>query len=49
MGSGCDNLLGMSFEGGRFPLAPIVVTIAVGVAVGWLLGFEVSKLRSRSA
>jgi hypothetical protein len=47
MASGCDNLLGMSFEGGRFPLTPIVVTMAIGVAVGLFVVLVIPKLRSR--
>jgi hypothetical protein len=48
-GSGCDNLLGMSFEGGRFPLTPILVAILVGLASGGPVGVAISKLRTRGA
>jgi len=47
--SGCDNLLGVSFEGGRFPLTPILVTLLLGLALGGLVGVTISKLRSRGA
>jgi hypothetical protein len=39
----------MSFEGGRFPLTPILVTLLLGLALGGLVGVTISKLRSRGA
>jgi hypothetical protein len=48
--SGCNNLLGMSFQGGgRTDVGPILVSILLGVAVAWLVGAAISKLRSRGA
>lgn len=44
----CENVLGMSFRGGFAPLSPVVVTITIGLAVGWLVVLAISKLRSRS-
>jgi hypothetical protein len=45
-GPTCGNHLGMYFRGRFVPLFPVVVTIAIGVAVGWLLVLAISKLRS---
>jgi hypothetical protein len=46
----CENVLGMTFRGGPpGPPLPILVTIAIGVAVGWLVVLAISKLRSRRA
>jgi hypothetical protein len=47
-GPTCGNLLGMYFRGGFVPLLPVVVTIAIGVAVGWLVVLAISTLRSRA-
>jgi len=47
-GTTCGNLLGMYFRGGFVPLPPVAVTIAIGVAVGWLVILASSKLRSRA-
>jgi len=46
-GPTCGNLLGMYFRGGFVPLLPVAVTIVIGLAVGWLVVFAISKLRSR--
>jgi hypothetical protein len=48
-GPTCGNLLGMYFRGGFVPLLPVGVTIAIGVAVGWLVALAISKLRARGA
>ena len=48
-GPTCGNLLGMYLRGDFVPLLPVVVTIAIGVAVGWLVVLVISKLRSRGA
>lgn len=47
--SGCDNLLGMTVESGRSYVGPILVSVLLGVAVAWLIGVAISKLRSRGA
>ena len=47
--SGCDNLLGMTLESGRSYVGPILISVLLGLAVGWLVGFAISKLRARSA
>jgi len=44
---GCDNLLGMTVASGHSYVGPILVSILLGVAVGWLAGLAISKLRSR--
>jgi ribose/xylose/arabinose/galactoside ABC-type transport system permease subunit len=48
--SGCTNLLGMSFPsgGGDYPW-PILFSVMLGVTVGWLVGFAISKLRAHGA
>jgi hypothetical protein len=48
-GPTCGNLLGMYFRGGFVPLLPVFITIAIGLAVGWLVVLAISKLRSRAA
>jgi hypothetical protein len=48
-GESCGNLLGMYFRGGFVPLLPVIITIVIGLAVGWLVGLAISKLRSRGA
>ena len=48
-GGSCFNLLGMEFRGGFVPLLPVFVTIAIGIAAGWLVTYAISKLRSRGA
>jgi hypothetical protein len=39
----------MEFRGGFVSLLPVFVTIAIGIAAGWLVTFAISKLRSRGA
>ena len=45
--SGCDNLLGMTVPHGRSYVGPILVSVLLGVAVAWLIGVAMSKLRDR--
>jgi hypothetical protein len=46
--SGCDNLLGMTVPDGQSYVGLILVSVLLGGAVGWLVGFAISKLRARS-
>ena len=48
-GPTCGNVLGMYSRGDFVPLLPVVVTIATGIAVGWLVALAISKLRARGA
>jgi hypothetical protein len=48
--SGCNNLLGMRSQGGgRTDVGPILASVLLGVAIAWLIGFGISKLRARGA
>lgn len=47
--SGCDNLLGMTVESGRSYVGPILVSVLLSLAMGWLVGFAISKLRAGRA
>jgi hypothetical protein len=47
--SGCDNLPGMTVESGRSYVGPVLISIVLGLAVGWLVGSAISRLRARGA
>lgn len=47
VGSGCDNLLGMSVPSGESYVQPFLIGIAIGIGAAWLVGRGVTKLHSR--
>jgi hypothetical protein len=44
----CENVLGMSFEGGAFPFFPALLVIVIGVGLGGVVGLLITRSRSKS-
>jgi hypothetical protein len=44
----CENVLGMAFEGGPFPVFPTLLVIVIGVGLGGVVGLLITRSRSKS-